>query len=359
MGMIIQNGKQYFPVYNDSEIKALPTIDTASGDIATFDTDMTENLVECVCDIQYSQTGSGTPSPDNQRPIGVYNSLTLYHNDINIWDEQWEVGTFDNITGEKQPYANYWRSKNKIKVVPDTTYFCFSSNDIIYCYTYDINGNYIGFFRIGNNESFTTGSTVYYINIVNVTRNDKTGYPVSINYPSTDKQYHAFNGAYIPFGQTVAKGTLNVIKGELKFDKGEVTLDGTQPDSDFALSAMTGFTRINYIPYNNIGVINAVFVSNILEYVSNISQIGEGKIWSNNTASRMFLGLPDTVTNKSQMQAWFSSNPTQVVFDYANEQVIQLSPTQITALLNENNIWCDTNGDTEVKYLLTVGKKIS
>ena len=56
MGMIIQNGKQYFPVYNDTEIKALPTVDTASGSIATFNTDLTENLVKCVADIDDTST---------------------------------------------------------------------------------------------------------------------------------------------------------------------------------------------------------------------------------------------------------------------------------------------------------------
>lgn len=35
----------------DEQIKALPIVDTASGSIAAFDTDMTENLVGCVCEV--------------------------------------------------------------------------------------------------------------------------------------------------------------------------------------------------------------------------------------------------------------------------------------------------------------------
>ena len=35
----------------DNQIKALPTIATASGSIATFTTDKAENLVECVCEV--------------------------------------------------------------------------------------------------------------------------------------------------------------------------------------------------------------------------------------------------------------------------------------------------------------------
>ena len=101
----------------DNQIKALPTVSTASGSVANFTTDMQENLVSCVCQLPYRASG--------------YEEITINHNSVNIWNEQWEVGTYNNTTGEKQSYGNYWRSKNKIKVEPDTTYFCFSSNDVI------------------------------------------------------------------------------------------------------------------------------------------------------------------------------------------------------------------------------------
>ena len=40
----------------DNQIKALPTVDTASGSVATFDTDMTENLVSVIAEISASAT---------------------------------------------------------------------------------------------------------------------------------------------------------------------------------------------------------------------------------------------------------------------------------------------------------------
>ena len=86
----------------DNQIKALPTVSTASGSVANFTTDMQENLVSCVCQLPYRASG--------------YEEITINHNSVNIWNEQWEVGTYNNTTGEKQSYGNYWRSKNKIKV---------------------------------------------------------------------------------------------------------------------------------------------------------------------------------------------------------------------------------------------------
>ena len=49
----------------------------------------------------------------------------------------------------------------------------------------------------------------------------------------------------------------------------------------------------------------------------------------------------------------------KMMWELATPIEIQLDSITLQALLNENNIWCDTNGDTEVKFLLTVGKKIS
>lgn len=65
----------------DNQIKAMPTVSTASGAIANFDTDLTENLVSCVCEIpKATQSGSGTPSPTNPRTINGIQSFYLTAN---------------------------------------------------------------------------------------------------------------------------------------------------------------------------------------------------------------------------------------------------------------------------------------
>ena len=65
----------------DNQIKALPTIDTASGSVATFTTDKAENLVECEVQIVAVQSGSGTPSPTNPRSISGFSACNLSHSD--------------------------------------------------------------------------------------------------------------------------------------------------------------------------------------------------------------------------------------------------------------------------------------
>ena len=246
----------WYPCNNqDQTLMAQPTYKTASGSVATFETDMTENLISCIAEI-VAQQASGTPSPTNPIPITTYTSLNLSH----------------------------------------------------------------------------SGADTSNPNITN-----------------------------IPFGQTVAKGTLNVTTGVLEITHGVAAFNGNTPISELGLTMATGYTQISWIPYISLGKGTEAFLCDTLEFVS-INNQGLYKIWNNmhlvTPTPRMFLGLPDTITTREDAIAWFANNPTTVVFELATPITVQLSATQIRALLNQNNIWCDTNGDTEVKYILSVGEAL-
>ena len=225
----------------DPQIKALPTVDTASGSVATFDTDMTENLIEVVCDIQYSQA-SGTPTPSNPLPITVYNSLNLSHSGAD-----------------------------------------------------------------------TSNPTVY-----NIT-----------------------------FGQTVAKGTLNVTTGKLKItymsiDMGDLNWSYISGQGWFQTSKPTGAKT----PYTDL--LCSCYLNNGTTTSQNLTIFQTGSYLRVNDSN-----YTDPIVFKTSVTG------QKIVYELATPTTIQLSATQITALLNENNIWCDTNGNTSVKYILSVGKAIS
>ena len=61
----------------DNQIKALDTIGSVSGAVATFDTDRAENLVNLEVAIVATQSGSGTPSPSNPRTINGFSACNL------------------------------------------------------------------------------------------------------------------------------------------------------------------------------------------------------------------------------------------------------------------------------------------
>ena len=350
----------------DNQIKALPTVDTASGAIATFNTDLTENLVEVKCQIVAKQA-SGTPTPDNPLPILTFDDLTLYHNDINLWNEEWELGTYDS-SGQPAPSNTIIRSKTRIMCKPNTTYYFKggANNENSIKYFYDINDNYLSNYGGTGSGAFTTPNNCAYMRFRMSSDYGTTyNHDISINYPSTDTQYHAFNGAYIQFSQTVANGVLDINSGKLRVTDGYRVFDGTENWSVYATyNYHYQITLPNVLSNDNQSdeVINS-YSSHFTgrpRFASNNSSITEGVFSADGSRIRFKnVDCADLTEWKSFITTQYNNGtPVQVVYKLATPIEIQLDSITLTALLNENNIWCDT-GDTEVKFLLTVGKKIS
>jgi len=367
----------------DNAIKALPTVATAQGSVASFETDLTEDLIEVVCEIQYSQA-SGTPTPTNPIPITVYNEINVgqdanydYFIDFNqlvkngnfTTTSDWinasssftvldNVGSFvaNSSTGGIYQNTNFIENHiyllkatiksttptNKIRLCANrqvapydmTEIYSESSSDWQTLYIFkkssysalyslrvldmrtsgfdaievknvtcsDLTQLFVGSTlaeEIYAMEQQTAGSGLAYFE--NIFPNEYYDYTAStietIGTANNDGTGHTYN---IPFGQNVAKGTLNVTTGVLTITHG-------------------------YISSYNGESINEPWVSSIDEYVEN--------------------------TNPS--------TGAEVVYPLTTPTIIQLDSKTLQSLLNENNIWCDTNGDTEVKYILSVGKLIS
>ena len=226
----------------DNQIKALSTVSTASGSVATFDTDLTENLVECVCDIMYQQA-SGTPTPSNPIPITVYNALNLSHSGAD------------------------------------------------------------------------------------------TSNPTITN---------------IPFGQTVAKGKLNVVSGKLTIDYGAVDMGSLTWTFSSTHFWATFYDVKENTPnlFSSIYVLNNSAITNMPDYTFKYVK-----------STTRFIVKNSDYNDGNAFKTAMSGVP--IVYELEQPLVVQLNSNQVQTLLNENNIWCDTNGDTSVKYLLSVGKKTS
>ena len=369
MPIIFQNEKRYSPVISD-EIKSLPTVDTASGSVATFETDMTENLIEVVCDIQYSQA-SGTPTPSNPLPITVYTSLNLsqmsditnksyfdgllkgtYNYLIDLGALNWSVygtnrfyvglnprGLNSNLTSLCSAYQREPNNLDNANMVDKS---------------YSIKGTYMvicdsSFSSADDLKNSLLGKVLIY----------ELQTPITPIITPTDFETllskfgisgKLFN---IPFGQMVAKGTLNVTTGVLVIEKGATIFDGSADEWWSDYSAGNGY-YIN-VPEMKSGN-NLPSISNSFPQYSGVNAIGLRYGFNNTYAYFYQANTIDNITDLASWKTWLNNNPVTIVYDLENDLTIQLSATQITALLNENNIWCDTNGDTEVKYILSVGE---
>lgn len=282
-----------------SYIASIPQTATITDTpIASF-TDGADNVPvsSLIVDIDAVQAGSGTPSPDNVRAISGWSECNIHKSGINLWDEVIEVGTIDGSTGGNVPYASTLRTKNYIPIIPTLTYYYKSP---WYCNArwYDKDKNYLGYSVCAKNYNITIPyNNAYYLRFV-LPADYGTTYnnDVSINYPATDTDYHAYNGGTdtIPLGQTVYGGTLNVTTGLLTVTHGYIASYNGEP-------------------------INEPWISSIDEYAPNTSP----------------------------------STGAEVVYPLSAPTTAQLTPTEVRTLLGNNNIFADTGNINELVYFKT------
>lgn len=167
------------------------------------------------------QSGSGTPSPENVRPISGWESVETSVSGVNVWDEEWENGSLSE-EGADTPSSNSIRSKNYISVSPNTAY-CIVTPYTVYMRYYDANKEFISKTDANGRGNVTAPNGIrtmpsncayvrFYI--------EQTTYnhDISINYPSTDHDYHAYTATThtTSLGRTVYGGTVDVVRGTLK-----------------------------------------------------------------------------------------------------------------------------------------------
>jgi len=116
----------------------------------------------------------------------------------NIWDEELELGDISVSTGGNVTNTNIVRSKNYIKVLPNTKYFAHSATTPFTFYFYDSNKNFISWLDVLNNSSFTTPSNAHFIRF-----NMQGGYGTTYNHDIMLNEgdhaypYQPYNGAIV------------------------------------------------------------------------------------------------------------------------------------------------------------------
>lgn len=297
----VTNGQDGEVTYDElSEL--LPT-ETASGDIASFnDGQAVIPAVSCVADIDPIQDLShGDPSPSNICPISGHDEVGVSVVGVNQWDEEWELGAISNSTGANVSDNTRIRSKNYIPILPNTQYYIIGASDgrVVF---YDADKNYVTYNGSAFiSHAFTTPNNAYYMKISPVSSYGTTyNHDISINYPSTDHDYHAYNGQ---------------------------TYTDTLPSTTYG---------------------------GTLDLVSGVLTVTDGYIASYNGET-----LPSTWISDRDVYA-SGTTPTigaQVVYKLATPQTYQLTPQQIDTLKGQNNITA-TSGQVSVTYKADIQKYI-
>ena len=229
------------------DLTSLLPVDTASGAIANFDTDLALDLVSCKASIVASQP-SGTPTPSSPLAISGYTGVTVSVADENMsvqdtYSVSWqsEAGTVygGNIDLTTGLLTVTWGSSN----LSDLTWYYNAGKKIFYSSS------------LANDLISITGATVY-------------------NALSNEYQILSVNNLY-----------------------------NNETDNSFAIGYIYSDKNVNVI-------------------------------------DNRYTSASDFKTNVTGM----------IVYELATPVTYQLTPTQVRALVGVNNVFNDTNGNTEVSY---------
>lgn len=331
--------------------------------VATF-SDGTDNYVKSlVVAIEPIQSGSGEPSPSNNRPIYGHQTEIINRRGANMFSGEMELGSIDDTTGEEVPDNTCLRNKALYTInvrggVPFYGVAPFDYNGIKY-YFYDRFGNFISCSGWQSKGVYTPPNDAVIVRIV-LSSDYGTTYnnDISINYPSTITTYQSFSGHAYFILLTDGTNPLTVYGGKLDVVNGVLTVDRAYVD----LGTLSWFTQGN--PNTFQAVISDMLTpsNNIMcsHYPTTPASTSAGnmpdksiKTYGNSSAKYIIVkdsSYSDVATFKTAM------NGVQLVYELATPQTIQLSPTIIKSLQGGNNFFASTG---EIEWMQYWGKEVT
>ena len=132
---------------------------------------------------------------------------------INLWDEEWEVGTINTTNGTNGSSTVSLRSKNYIPVVQSTVYYCVSPVSSTNIFYYDANYGFLSYEVNKGNTTFTKPINCSFIrfvaaNYISTYTTYKNDICINISDPN-------INGTYYPYRQYSKLNGVNDVKDTL------------------------------------------------------------------------------------------------------------------------------------------------
>ena len=281
---------------------------------------------------------------------------------FNQWDEEWEVGYLGySSSNEGQPIPmqkNTIRSKNFIKVLPNTSYyFKYPIAEAHYVWEYDENKNALGHYQLlasGNNNTFTTSSDCHYIKFAcEPTYGTTYKHDICINLSDSSR-----NGEYEPYkkhsypldsyltlrGITKLDASKNIYydgdeytsDGKVKRKYGVVTLDGSQKilASSFTSGGYVQY-RTSLFPTGPAMKGGITFSDYYLDYSQNTTTYC--RIYFDNYTRLLITDerFGNTITSASQWNDWLASHPITVVYELATPTTETAEPFQHIQIVDD------------------------
>ena len=329
--------------------------------IATFNDGSDLPLKSLTASIVPVQSGSGDPSPTNVRPISGWTEEVVSVRGVNQWDEEWEHKK-GYSSGSMLSSDTNIASKNYISCKPTTAYyFKIPSTLQIYVYQYDSNKDFIKANAINSSESLTTESNTAFLKFAS--KNDKYSgdynHDISINYPSTDTEYHEYSGTTttIPFtdsqGQSVEVfgGSVDVVNGgEQPNPLKKVVFDGSN-DEDWR---HYGGNRVTVAVDDFTSPASGVTANIMCDKLKTITKSQQGSaeyvISGSDEGYHQFM-VNVGISDITELRTWLSNNPITVAYELATPTTFYTQPTSIKSLDGDNNVFASTGDVTKLEFI--------
>jgi hypothetical protein len=320
-----------------------------------------ESVYGIFSNIQFESGSTATTFEpwENLCPITGWTGCEVDVSGVNVWDEQTEQGTLSWTTGEKTWAGNAFRTKNYVPCAENKTYYVSapvkSTTYLRFCF-YDAQKQFLS--ATGWKDGGTTITTPVGCHFIMFAVVDGTTYQnnISINYPSTDTTYKAYNGqtyniTWQTEAGTVYGGSVDLVTGVLTVDNGKKT----ETTADVSLVS-TSYTNIVYARFEkpSDSVDKGKGTTNILcshfladTTTSNLDDSGKiGHILGGAAYNYYWVGFPVGTT---LAQAQSAIDGAELVYELATPITYQLDPVQVACLLGQNNVWINIS-DTIVTY---------
>ena len=300
-----------------------PHLATASGAIATFNTDMAAPLKECIVNIDPVQAGTGDPSPENIRSISGWST-------VNAWR-----------TGENLLGGEYFA--NRVKTSMPSAQINTRSKTVVF-------------------EAGAVASGGAIITKRQIPWKQKTRYTLLLTY---SKNSYTYSNLRIYYTDGTSSNIANVSAAGSK----QMTVTVSQANKTIAYVGKTNMGGITTLYYDECGVFEGVLTADDFE-----AYTGETvTVTIPDTPGTVYGGTLDLLkgvltvrpyyasyNGETLVGPWISSmdvyaagtTPTtgaQVVDLGDVADTYQLTPQQISTLKGSNNSWADC-GPVDIKY---------
>lgn len=156
---------------------------------------------------------------------------------------------------------------------------------------------------------------------------------------------------YEPYTNTVYGGSLDVTTGVLTVEWKELTYSGKTSEIWKKINEGSAQAFAMYITFpSDLDYTSDIqVITNYLKKISRSATWGNFDNWISNNNNAFVTGVQSVIT-VDDWKAYLAEHPLTVIYPVV-PFTIQLTPTQITALLGDNTIWSDTNGSNSAVYL--------